>query len=41
LSDCGLVHVRDQQLMLSDSLLTYRLNSSLFTDYAHKLRTVW
>ena len=41
LSDWGLLEVRSGVLELSPRVLPYELNSTLFTDYAHKLRTVW
>ncbi|MFN2099902.1 SO2930 family diheme c-type cytochrome [Altererythrobacter sp. MF3-039] len=41
LSDWNLLRVSDGALSLNDRVTAYDLNSSLFTDYAHKLRTVW
>ncbi|WP_231118254.1 SO2930 family diheme c-type cytochrome [Lysobacter silvisoli] len=41
LSDWGLMQVADGRLRLNAGVLPYGLNSALFTDYAHKLRTVW
>ena len=41
LSDWGLFDVSGGALELSDGVLPYDLNSPLFTDYAHKLRTIW
>lgn len=41
LSDWGAVAVRDGRLVLGEGVLAYDLNTPLFTDYAHKLRTVW
>lgn len=32
---------RDGQLVLAEGVTPYTLNSPLFSDYAHKLRTVW
>ena len=41
LSDWHVVEVRDGALVANDGVLPYDLNTPLFTDYAHKLRTVW
>ena len=41
LSDWGVLQKRGGSLQLADGVLPYELNTSLFTDYAHKLRTVW
>jgi len=41
LSDWHVVEVRDGKLQLNDGVVPYDLNTPLFTDYAHKLRTVW
>lgn len=41
LSEWNLVRISDGELALNDGVIPYDLNSSLFTDYAHKLRTVW
>ncbi|RGP41161.1 hypothetical protein BPTFM16_01457 [Altererythrobacter insulae] len=41
LSDWNLLRLADGGLALNDRVTAYDLNSSLFTDYAHKLRTVW
>ena len=41
LSDWGLVVADGKQLVLSDGVVPYDLNTPLFTDYALKLRTVW
>jgi len=41
LSEWNLLRVADGGLVLNDRVTAYDLNSSLFTDYAHKLRTVW
>lgn len=41
LSDWHVVEVHDGRLQLNDSVVPYDLNTPLFTDYAHKLRTVW
>ena len=40
LSDWGMLSV-DRGLTLSERVAPYDLNTPLFTDYAHKLRTVW
>ena len=40
LSDWGLFSL-DKGLSLSDGVIPYDLNTPLFSDYAHKLRTVW
>lgn len=41
LSAWGLFDVSSGALELSDGVLPYDLNAPLFTDYAHKLRTIW
>ena len=41
LSDWNVVYVADGKLRLNARVEPYDLDSSLFTDYAHKLRTVW
>jgi len=41
LSDWNLLRISDGGLALNDRVTAYDLNSSLFTDHAHKLRTVW
>ena len=41
LSAWGLIEVSGGNLRLSEGVLPYELTSALFTDYAHKLRTVW
>lgn len=41
LSDWNLVRIEAGELTLNDRVTPYDLNSALFTDYAHKLRTVW
>lgn len=41
LSEWNLVRIEDGGLALNEGVTPYDLNSSLFTDYAHKLRTVW
>ena len=41
LADWHVVEVRDGRLALNQGVLPYDLVTPLFTDYAHKLRTVW
>lgn len=41
LSDWHLLDVQDGSLLWREDALPYDLNTPLFTDYAHKLRTVW
>lgn len=41
LSDWHVVEVRGGKLQLNDGVVPYDLNTPLFTDYAHKLRTIW
>ncbi|NUO76285.1 MAG: hypothetical protein HOQ32_09755 [Lysobacter sp.] len=41
LSEWGVLRVADHRLRLNDGVVPYELNTPLFTDYAHKLRTVW
>jgi len=41
LSEWGLMDVSDGELVLSNGVVPYDLNSALFTDYALKLRTIW
>lgn len=41
LSDWHVVEVHGGKLQLNDGVVPYDLNTPLFTDYAHKLRTVW
>ncbi|HEX7813490.1 SO2930 family diheme c-type cytochrome [Dyella sp.] len=41
LSDWHVLEVRDGKLMLNQGVVPYDLNTPLFTDYAHKLRTIW
>ena len=36
-----MVEVRDGKLTINQGVVPYDLNTPLFTDYAHKLRTVW
>lgn len=41
LSDWHVVEARDGKLELNAGVVPYSLNSHLFTDYVHKLRTIW
>ncbi|MFK2877785.1 SO2930 family diheme c-type cytochrome [Rhodanobacter hydrolyticus] len=41
LSDWHMVEARDGRLELNAGVVPYNLNTPLFTDYVHKLRTVW
>lgn len=41
LSEWGLFDVSSGALVLSEGVVPYDLNTPLFTDYAHKLRTIW
>ncbi|WP_323846906.1 SO2930 family diheme c-type cytochrome [Microbulbifer magnicolonia] len=41
LSDWHIVEVIDGELTPNSGVTPYDLNTALFTDYAHKLRTVW
>ena len=41
LSDWHVVEVHDGKLQLNAGVVPYDLNTPLFTDYAHKLRTIW
>ena len=41
LSAWGLIQKRDDALVLHPSTTVYDLNTALFSDYAHKLRTVY
>ncbi len=41
LSEWHVVEVRGGKLVLNQGVVPYDLNTPLFTDYAHKLRTVW
>ncbi|MEM6554739.1 MAG: SO2930 family diheme c-type cytochrome [Pseudomonadota bacterium] len=41
LSDWGVFDISSGALVLSDGVVPYDLNTPLFTDYAHKLRTIW
>lgn len=37
----GLLFIAEGELVLNDRVVSYELKSALFTDYAHKLRTVY
>jgi len=41
LSEWHVVAVADGKLVLNQGVVPYDLNTPLFTDYAHKLRTIW
>ena len=41
LSDWGVLRVEDGRLSLAPGVQPYALNTPLFSDYAHKLRTLW
>ncbi len=41
LSEWGAIDIRGGKLVLGQGVIPYDLNTPLFTDYAHKLRTVW
>jgi len=41
LSDWGIVAARKDHLVLGQDVVPYDLNTTLFTDYAGKLRTIW
>ncbi len=41
LSEWSVLKVRDGRLSLNEGVVPYDLNTPLFTDYAHKLRTIW
>lgn len=41
LSEWGVIGIKDGNLRLGKGVVPYTLNTPLFTDYAHKLRTVW
>jgi uncharacterized repeat protein (TIGR03806 family) len=41
LSDWSQLDARNGELVMLDGVTPYALNSALFSDYAHKLRTVW
>ncbi|MGE8225838.1 MAG: SO2930 family diheme c-type cytochrome [Stenotrophomonas sp.] len=41
LDEWHVLRIRDGKLSLNDGVVPYDLNTPLFSDYAHKLRTVW
>ena len=41
LSDWGQVGLVNGDLVLGNDVVAYDMNTGLFTDYAHKLRTIW
>jgi len=41
LDDWHLLNLKDGTLSLNTGVVPYDLNTPLFTDYAHKLRTIW
>ena len=41
LASWGMVGVEGDHLVLAERVVPYDLNMPLFTDYAHKLRTIW
>lgn len=41
LADWGVLQVDGKTLELGQGVVPYTLNTPLFTDYAHKLRTIW
>ena len=41
LSDWQVLYADGGRLALNDGVVAYDLNTPLFSDYAHKLRTVW
>ncbi len=41
LDDWGVVYREGDRLALAGGVVPYDLNTPLFTDYAHKLRTIW
>jgi hypothetical protein len=41
LSDWQMVYVDAGKLQLNTGVIPYDLNTPLFSDYAHKLRTIW
>ncbi len=41
LSEWGLLTVENGRLSLNEGVTPYDLNTPLFSDYAHKLRTIW
>ena len=41
LSEWGVISAENNQLILGEAVIAYDLITPLFSDYAHKLRTVW
>ena len=41
LAEWGVLAIEDGRLVPRDGVVDYELNTPLFSDYAHKLRTVW
>ncbi|CAN4278115.1 hypothetical protein LJR125_000977 [Pseudoxanthomonas sp. LjRoot125] len=41
LDEWGVLRIEDGKLRLNQGVVPYDLNTPLFSDYAHKLRTVW
>lgn len=41
LAEWGVLKIEDGRLRLNEGVVPYDLNTPLFSDYAHKLRTVW
>src|SRR3974390_1713107 len=41
LSDWGVIYPEKGHLALNKGVVPYELNTPLFSDYAHKLRTIW
>ncbi|MFT3755040.1 MAG: SO2930 family diheme c-type cytochrome [Pseudoxanthomonas sp.] len=41
LGEWGVLKITDGRLSLAEGVTPYDLNTPLFTDYAHKLRTIW
>nr|WP_298129602.1 SO2930 family diheme c-type cytochrome [uncultured Pseudoxanthomonas sp.] len=41
LDEWGVLRIEDGRLHLNEGVVPYDLNTPLFSDYAHKLRTVW
>jgi uncharacterized repeat protein (TIGR03806 family) len=41
LADWHVLNVSGKRLVLNERVVPYDLNTPLFTDYAHKLRTIW
>jgi len=41
LAEWGVVNVSNRRLNLGEKVIAYDLNTPLFSDYAHKFRTIW